>query len=241
MWWPTTASFTSLIRWFCRSPEYAKRAENSEVVQRQPGITSSRKQNHKQQNRNQRYEKHLHSPRTPGRLALAVASDLSHHDRRAGQPESQPGSTPRQRRTFHHAASRARVAGLKDTVATGGTFTILAPTDDAFAALPPGRLNPSSPTCPPCKTSCCITPSAVKSRSSTGSRQHHDHPPRQSRAGADRRFQGAHQRPAGGLSVPARLQWNHSSHRGRAAFRPRRTSTSTAWWTCSRWMAVSPR
>jgi len=32
------------------------------------------------------------------------------------------------------------IAGLKDTVATGGTFTVLAPTDDAFAALPPGAV-----------------------------------------------------------------------------------------------------
>ena len=32
------------------------------------------------------------------------------------------------------------VAGLKDTVATGGVFTVLAPTDDAFAALPPGTV-----------------------------------------------------------------------------------------------------
>jgi len=32
------------------------------------------------------------------------------------------------------------IAGLKDTVATGGTFTVLAPTDEAFAALPPGTV-----------------------------------------------------------------------------------------------------
>lgn len=32
-------------------------------------------------------------------------------------------------------------AGLKDTVATGGTFTVFAPTDDAFAALPPGTVD----------------------------------------------------------------------------------------------------
>jgi transforming growth factor-beta-induced protein len=31
-------------------------------------------------------------------------------------------------------------AGLKGTVATGGTFTVFAPTDDAFAALPPGTV-----------------------------------------------------------------------------------------------------
>lgn len=32
------------------------------------------------------------------------------------------------------------VAGLKGTVATGGTFTVFAPTDEAFAALPPGTV-----------------------------------------------------------------------------------------------------
>ncbi len=33
------------------------------------------------------------------------------------------------------------LAGLTDTVATGGPFTVFAPTDEAFAALPPGTLN----------------------------------------------------------------------------------------------------
>jgi uncharacterized surface protein with fasciclin (FAS1) repeats len=32
------------------------------------------------------------------------------------------------------------IAGLKSTVATGGVFTVFAPTDDAFAALPPGTV-----------------------------------------------------------------------------------------------------
>lgn len=32
------------------------------------------------------------------------------------------------------------IAGLKGTLATGGTFTVFAPTDDAFAALPPGTV-----------------------------------------------------------------------------------------------------
>jgi len=33
------------------------------------------------------------------------------------------------------------IAGLKDTVATGGVFTVFAPTDAAFAALPPGTVD----------------------------------------------------------------------------------------------------
>lgn len=32
------------------------------------------------------------------------------------------------------------ITGLKGTVATGGTFTVFAPTDEAFAALPPGTV-----------------------------------------------------------------------------------------------------
>lgn len=32
------------------------------------------------------------------------------------------------------------ITGLKSTVATGGTFTVFAPTDEAFAALPPGTV-----------------------------------------------------------------------------------------------------
>ena len=32
------------------------------------------------------------------------------------------------------------VAGLKGTVATGGVFTVFAPTDEAFATLPPGTV-----------------------------------------------------------------------------------------------------
>jgi uncharacterized surface protein with fasciclin (FAS1) repeats len=32
------------------------------------------------------------------------------------------------------------IAGLKNTVATGGVFTVFAPTDEAFAALPPGTV-----------------------------------------------------------------------------------------------------
>ena len=33
------------------------------------------------------------------------------------------------------------IAGLKDTVATGGTFTIFAPTDEAFTQVPPATLS----------------------------------------------------------------------------------------------------
>lgn len=41
---------------------------------------------------------------------------------------------------FSTLLAALEVAGLKDTVATGGTFTVFAPTDEAFAALPPGTV-----------------------------------------------------------------------------------------------------
>ena len=47
-------------------------------------------------------------------------------------------------------------AGLADTLATGGPFTVFAPTDDAFAALPPARSTRSWATFPRSKTFCSI-------------------------------------------------------------------------------------
>lgn len=41
---------------------------------------------------------------------------------------------------FSTLLAALEIAGLKDTIATGGTFTVFAPTDDAFAALPPGTV-----------------------------------------------------------------------------------------------------
>lgn len=41
---------------------------------------------------------------------------------------------------FNTLLTALDIAGLKSTVATGGVFTVLAPTDDAFAALPPGTV-----------------------------------------------------------------------------------------------------
>jgi transforming growth factor-beta-induced protein len=41
---------------------------------------------------------------------------------------------------FNTLLAALDAAGLTDTVATGGIFTLFAPTDDAFAALPPGTV-----------------------------------------------------------------------------------------------------
>jgi uncharacterized surface protein with fasciclin (FAS1) repeats len=43
--------------------------------------------------------------------------------------------------TFQTLLAAAQAAGLAETLATGGTFTLLAPTDEAFAKLPQGTLD----------------------------------------------------------------------------------------------------
>jgi uncharacterized surface protein with fasciclin (FAS1) repeats len=42
--------------------------------------------------------------------------------------------------TFNTLLTAAKAAGLAETLATGGPFTVFAPTDEAFAALPKGTL-----------------------------------------------------------------------------------------------------
>ncbi|MEM1445242.1 MAG: fasciclin domain-containing protein [Planctomycetota bacterium] len=43
--------------------------------------------------------------------------------------------------SFNTLLAAAQAAGLADTLANGGPFTVLAPTDEAFAALPAGTLD----------------------------------------------------------------------------------------------------
>lgn len=43
--------------------------------------------------------------------------------------------------TFTTLLTAAKAAGLTETLATGGPFTVFAPTDEAFAALPAGTLD----------------------------------------------------------------------------------------------------
>ena len=43
--------------------------------------------------------------------------------------------------SFNTLLTAAKAAGLKETLKTGGPLTILAPTDEAFAALPEGTLD----------------------------------------------------------------------------------------------------
>ena len=44
---------------------------------------------------------------------------------------------------FSTLLKAAEVAGLVDTLSTGGPFTIFAPTDDAFSKIPSETLNSS--------------------------------------------------------------------------------------------------
>ena len=49
--------------------------------------------------------------------------------------------TAREARTFQTLLTAVDAAGLGDTLADGGPFTVFAPTDDAFAALPQETVN----------------------------------------------------------------------------------------------------
>lgn len=78
----------------------------------------------------------------PGRLALAVGLGLL-LTATAAHASYAPGNLVQRLERdgrFTTLLAALEIAGLKDTVATGGTYTILAPTDAAFAALPPGTV-----------------------------------------------------------------------------------------------------
>lgn len=78
----------------------------------------------------------------PGRLALAVGLGLLLTATAAHASYSPGNLVQRLERDgrFTTLLAALEIAGLKDTVANGGTYTILAPTDAAFAALPPGTV-----------------------------------------------------------------------------------------------------
>jgi transforming growth factor-beta-induced protein len=81
----------------------------------------------------------------PRGLALAIGlgamlvADVAHAHGRGGSQGNLVERLERDGR-FTTLLAALEMAGLKDTVATGGVFTVLAPTDDAFAALPPGTV-----------------------------------------------------------------------------------------------------
>ena len=73
-------------------------------------------------------------------IAAVPASANHHHDRQ--QARSAPNIVETAQSTGVHGTLVAAVqaAGLVDTLATGGPFTVFAPTDTAFAKLPDGTV-----------------------------------------------------------------------------------------------------
>ena len=101
----------------------------------------------KQKTENQNQDKAMNklllsTVKFPRRLALAfglgmiLATTAAQADYRSGNIVQRLERDGR----FTTLLAALEIAGLKDTVATGGTFTVLAPTDDAFDALPPGTV-----------------------------------------------------------------------------------------------------
>jgi uncharacterized surface protein with fasciclin (FAS1) repeats len=58
----------------------------------------------------------------------------------AGESQKDLIQTARKARTFTTLIKAVRIAGLTETLRTGGPFTVFAPTDEAFAKLPPETL-----------------------------------------------------------------------------------------------------
>lgn len=69
-------------------------------------------------------------------LGMILATNTAHASRHGGNLVQ----TLERDGRFTTLLAALEIAGLKDTLATGGVFTVLAPTDDAFAALPPGTV-----------------------------------------------------------------------------------------------------
>jgi len=80
--------------------------------------------------------------RRPGRLCAAVGLGLILTATAAQAENRGKNLVEALRRDGHFTTLLAALeaAGLKDTVATGGVFTVFAPTDAAFAALPTGTV-----------------------------------------------------------------------------------------------------
>ncbi len=64
--------------------------------------------------------------------------------------------------TFKMLLAAAKAAGLVETLQGKGPFTVFAPTDEAFAALPAGTLDGLLPIPRRSRRSCCTTSSRVR-------------------------------------------------------------------------------
>ncbi|WP_421990207.1 fasciclin domain-containing protein [Qipengyuania sp.] len=85
----------------------------------------------------------LASAATLGTFALAAGSPALAHDHGMKAEKSQPNIVEAAMGTGVHETLVAAVkaAGLVDTLASPGPFTIFAPTDDAFGKLPAGTVD----------------------------------------------------------------------------------------------------
>ena len=71
-------------------------------------------------------------------LAIGGQAQAGHHEEKA--MPSNIVATAQSAGTFNTLLAAAGAAGLADTLAEGGPFTVFAPTDDAFEALPAGTV-----------------------------------------------------------------------------------------------------
>ncbi len=78
-----------------------------------------------------------------GTFALAAGSPALAHNHKAHSEKSQPNIVEAAQGTGVHGTLVAAVqaAGLVDTLSSPGPFTVFAPTDDAFSALPAGTVD----------------------------------------------------------------------------------------------------
>lgn len=83
-------------------------------------------------------------------IALTAAPAFAHcgacgsgesHDHNAAKASMNIVGTAESAGSFNTLIAAVKAAGLEDTLATGGPYTVFAPTDAAFAKLPPGTVD----------------------------------------------------------------------------------------------------
>lgn len=76
-------------------------------------------------------------------IASGAAQAADHHNESGKEMAAEANivETAKEAGTFNTLLAAAEAAGLAETLADGGPFTVFAPTDDAFAALPEGTVD----------------------------------------------------------------------------------------------------